>query len=374
MIHNIIFDMGNVLLRFNGAAILARYLPDPADQALVQKELFESGDWVRLDWGELREPELAALVGARLPERLRAPLSEMLAHWHEELPQIDQSYALVKELKQNGYRLYLLSNAGHAALEEQYTDRVPAFRYLDGRIVSARIGSIKPHAEIYQALFDTFALKPEECFFIDDLSENIEGGRRFGMDGHIFDGDDHALRLALQAAGVEIETQTAFRPATTEKDLAAVSDLAVEIWNQHFVPMIGQEQVDYMIAKFQSEQALKQQLQSGYQYYFLCWNGDPVGYTGFRIDEDGLFLSKLYLLERFRGRKIARKTLEFLTAVAEEYDKSRIWLTVNRNNTDTVAAYQTMGFAITEEKVADIGGGFVMDDYIMTLPVPPFQG
>lgn len=371
MIRNIIFDMGNVLLRFDAQVLLAKYVADPEDRALLIREVFGSGDWVRLDWGEIREPELADIVCPRLPKHLRQPLREMLEHWHEELPQIDLSYHLVRELKQNGYRLYLLSNAGHA-LEEQYTDRVPAFRWLDGRIVSARIGNIKPFDPIYQALFSTFSLQPEECFFIDDLKENIEGGKRNGMNGHVFDGDDRALRLALRQAGVQVETQVTFCPVYTEEDVRLLGTIAHEIWNQHFVPIIGQEQVDYMIGKFQSVPALTEQLQNGYQYYFLCWDGKPVGYTGFRLDEDGLFLSKLYLKQSYRGRKIARKAMDFLLSVAEEYQKPRIWLTVNRHNDDTVAAYRTMGFAVIEEKAADIGSGFVMDDYIMSLPVSPF--
>lgn len=370
MIRNVIFDMGNVLLRFSATALLARYVENQEEQDLIIREVFGSGDWVRLDWGEIREAELADIVCPRLPEHLQQPLREMLAHWHEDLPQIDLSYHLVRELKQNGYGLYLLSNAGHA-LEEEYADRVPAFRFLDGRIVSARIGSIKPHDPIYNALFDTFSLQPEECFFIDDLKENIEGGKRNGMDGHVFDGDDRALRLALKHAGVQVETQTTFRAVCTEEDIQLLATLAHEIWNQHFVPLIGQAQVDYMITQFQSAPALTKQLNNGYQYYFLCWDGEPVGYTGFRLDDDGLFLSKLYLKQAYRGRKIAKKAMDFLLSVADEYQKPRIWLTVNRHNDDTIAAYRSMGFTVSEEKAADIGNGFVMDDYIMTLLVPP---
>lgn len=204
MIKNIIFDMGNVLLSFEGDSLMRRYVPDADDCKLLMKELFETGDWVKLDWGQLREEGLADLVCPRVPARLREPLRQMLTHWYQHLEMIPGSYELVAELKTAGYKVYLLSNAGYS-LEEVYRHDVPAIGLMDGRIISALEGVIKPHDEIYKRLFDRFDLQPEECFFIDDLPANIEGSKRNGMDGHVFDGDHKALRQALISAGVALK-------------------------------------------------------------------------------------------------------------------------------------------------------------------------
>lgn len=88
---------------------------------------------------------------------------------------------------------------------------------------------------------------------------------------------------------------------------------------------------------------------------------------GVRPEEDALFLSKLYIHSGSRGRGYARQALNFLIQRCKKYGLTKIWLTVNRNNLNTIAAYKKMGFQIVREQVADIGNGFVMDDYIMEL-------
>ena len=83
-----------------------------------------------------------------------------------------------------------------------YFDRIPGSECFDGRIVSADWKLLKPQPEIYETLLREFRLKPEECFFIDDLSVNVEGARRAGLDGAVFFGDIPRLRRELIAAGV----------------------------------------------------------------------------------------------------------------------------------------------------------------------------
>ena len=124
-----------------------------------------------------------------------------------------------------------------------------------------------------------------------------------------------------------------------------------------------------MVEKYQSVPAVSAQLQHGYTYYFICEEGMPAGYIGIVQEEDRLFLSKLYIDQAFRGRGLARKALGFLRMFCKERGLAGIYLTVNRNNTGSVAAYEKMGFQKVREQVAEIGGGYVMDDYIMELPV-----
>ena len=107
---------------------------------------------------------------------------------------------LIRELKGLGYGIYLLSNA--KADLPLYFDRIPGSECFDGRIVSADWKLLKPQPEIYETLLREFRLKPEECFFIDDLSVNVEGARRAGLDGAVFFGDIPRLRRELIAAGV----------------------------------------------------------------------------------------------------------------------------------------------------------------------------
>lgn len=152
---------------------------------------------------------------------------------------------------------------------------------------------------------------------------------------------------------------------STDAQIETVAQLACEIWNQHFVPIIGKAQVDYMVEKFQSRRAISEQIASGYFYYLLKAQDDYVGYAGLCSEQDELFLSKLYIRASDRGKGYGRKALEFIEERAKEKGLGKITLTVNKNNTDTIKAYEKLGFANLGSFVQDIGGGFVMDDYRM---------
>ena len=75
----------------------------------------------------------------------------------------------------------------------------------DGVLISADYKLLKPEKEIYLALYDKFSLKPEECYFIDDVQKNIDGAKATGMDGHCYyHGDIEILRTAMREKGIKI--------------------------------------------------------------------------------------------------------------------------------------------------------------------------
>lgn len=156
-----------------------------------------------------------------------------------------------------------------------------------------------------------------------------------------------------------------FKKAETTDDIALTALLAHEIWNQHFVPLIGQAQVDYMLENFQSEKAMTEQIEKGYEYYHFVLDGEVIGYLAVCPEKDNtLFLSKLYLKKEYRGRGFARKAFEFIKEIAKNNGNKMIWLTVNKHNNGTIAVYKKFGMKIIRSQVTDIGNGFVMDDYV----------
>lgn len=160
------------------------------------------------------------------------------------------------------------------------------------------------------------------------------------------------------------------RPAKTDTDIQNIAILANEIWHQHFIPIIGLEQVEYMVDKFQSYPAITNQVQNdGYEYFQILVDDKLAGYTGVHAENGALFLSKLYIHESFRGQHLATKALNFLIELCKERKLEKIWLTCNKYNSNTLAIYDHLGFEVTDEQVADIGNGFVMDDYILTYVV-----
>ncbi len=148
------------------------------------------------------------------------------------------------------------------------------------------------------------------------------------------------------------------------EELAALADI---IWHQHFRGIISDEQIEYMIENFQSQKAMTNQLLNmGYEYYFFNVDGENQGYFAIQEqrEENLMFISKVYLKKEFRGRGYARKAFEFIENEAKNRGLKKTRLTVNRHNDDTIAIYKKLGMYIADEKAADIGNGFVMDDYI----------
>lgn len=158
-----------------------------------------------------------------------------------------------------------------------------------------------------------------------------------------------------------------FIPAVDAQSVCRIAELAKEIWREHYDPIIGPDQVGYMLQRFQSVPALNAQIRGGYMYYLLKMDGDPVGYLGVLPEQhnERLFLSKIYIRAARRGKGCGRKVLEFAGALAGSMGLKKVSLTVNKGNTGAVQAYLRCGFNITGDTVIDIGGGFVMDDYLM---------
>ncbi|MEX0775656.1 MAG: GNAT family N-acetyltransferase [Phycisphaeraceae bacterium] len=154
-------------------------------------------------------------------------------------------------------------------------------------------------------------------------------------------------------------------------EVDAVAALASAIWNQHFVPMIGQAQVDYMLAKFQSSPAITRQLADGYEYYLALDGGQGAGYCALvpqPAQRTGQ-LSKLYVRQECRGRGVGKSILAFVETRCAVLGIDNLWLTVNRHNAGAIAFYHRMGFVTAGPIVADIGNGFVMDDYRMVKTI-----
>lgn len=159
-----------------------------------------------------------------------------------------------------------------------------------------------------------------------------------------------------------------FIPVETQSRIRLLASLADKVWHEFFPGIITEEQVDYMVERFQSEKALTRQIaEEGYEYFFMELNGIPIGYFGVHVEADRkkLFLSKLYLLKSYRGKGYATQAFQFLEGVAMAFHLKSIYLTVNRGNSHSVDVYKNWGFVTVKEEVTDIGNGFVMDDYIM---------
>ena len=185
MIKNIVFDMGNVIIKFNPKEIVNNYTKNNEDKKILLDIVFYGQEWLDLDRGTLELPDAIKQIREKLPINLKDTGEKILKTWTEYISEDDKMKNLMKDLKKKGYNTYILSNAPYNMFKYLSASEIPSL--VDGMVISCEEKTSKPEEEIYNRLFTRFNLKPEESFFIDDREPNIKASKKLGMDGHIYD-------------------------------------------------------------------------------------------------------------------------------------------------------------------------------------------
>ena len=202
MLKNIIFDMGNVLIGFIPDEILdLKGITDPKDRRLLKENIYLHEGWKQMDLGVLAEDDFAKQVKDRLPEQLHATADDLIYHWYEPLCPIKGIEKLIRDLKHQGYRIFILSNA--ALSYTRYIERIPAYDCFDGIVISAEEKCVKPHSEFFRILCERYDIDPKESLFIDDMKANIEGAKALGFDTFLFDHNVSGLKRYIEKKGGE---------------------------------------------------------------------------------------------------------------------------------------------------------------------------
>ncbi|MDR3049324.1 MAG: GNAT family N-acetyltransferase [Elusimicrobiota bacterium] len=156
-----------------------------------------------------------------------------------------------------------------------------------------------------------------------------------------------------------------------QEQIKIVVSLADEIWHEYYSKLLSQAQINYMLENFQSLSAVNRQIKDeNYHYFLLQDNGGS--FEGFfavvpQPQEENLFLSKIYIRKDSRAKGYGRQSVSYIKDFAKNAALKSITLTVNRENTDSIKAYEKIGFKIAETMDTQIGQGFVMNDYKMKL-------
>jgi len=184
---NIVFDMGGVLVDYTADNATHHFTDDEAIIKEIHNVMFCSQEWMALDLGSISDEKAISRILPRLSsDRVRQIASETFAHWHEYNNVEREGMAeIVEALKNRGQKVYILSNAG-IRVADTYKAIVPCPDSYDGVFFSSKVLAIKPQPCIYYKFFESFDLDPSECFFIDDLQENVDASIACGMDAYCF--------------------------------------------------------------------------------------------------------------------------------------------------------------------------------------------
>ncbi|RKI91413.1 HAD family phosphatase [Parablautia intestinalis] len=184
MIKNIVFDIGNVLAGFAWQEFYLSFGFSEDIYEKLTKATIKSAFWNELDRGVLNDDEL--LEGfIRNDPSIEKEIREVFQSVEKMITRYDYAIPWVKELKDRGCGIYVISNFSHKAYIE-CADALDFLKETDGAILSFQEKLIKPMPEIYQLLTKRYGLKAQECVFIDDTAKNVDAAVKEGMKGIVF--------------------------------------------------------------------------------------------------------------------------------------------------------------------------------------------
>lgn len=193
MYKNIIFDIGMVLVDFNWSDLLSEVGCDNEEIKQFEDVFFIKCLWDELDRGVMSEEEVWEEAYTKLPN-MKDKLKAFWARRGETIIPFDYSVSMIKELKNRGYKVFLLTNYPMSLFQICIDEgRFPFYDLIDGEVVSSHVKMRKPDREIYKELLSKYNLNADECLFTDDKPENIEGAKAVGIEAILFEGYEKTM-------------------------------------------------------------------------------------------------------------------------------------------------------------------------------------
>ena len=178
---DIILDMGNVLLEWNKDKILKAVAKTEKDYLILDKAIFQSGLWERLDLGTLTREELVDKVLSLLGDCYQEKVEEVIWNWPAYIDIYTEVFPLLAALKEKGHRIFVLSNTSPVFYELLKDQLSPLAEILDGFVLSCDIKAIKPDPKMFEEIIQKYGLDPANCIFLDDVEENTKVAESLGI-------------------------------------------------------------------------------------------------------------------------------------------------------------------------------------------------
>ena len=160
---------------------------------------------------------------------------------------------------------------------------------------------------------------------------------------------------------------------TKEDELLQIAEMAELIWKKYYIEIISIHQIDYMLYKFYSEEALKSQIKIGQDFYFIKHQSEILGFISYSQKADSVyFIHKFYILPNQHRQNLGSLAMQEIEKEIIDSNKNRNYklkLTVNRKNFKAINFYFKNGFMIESVEDFDIGESYLMNDFVMTKTV-----
>ncbi len=190
---NVVFDVAQVLLGHEPDKFFPRMLPADVARKLTPEAVYRHPHWVLMDEGTTTHEECAHVLARDIGEPTWWPyVLHVIEHFHEHMTALP-TYQLFPRLHAMGKKVFVITNYEEDIFQRAMARFPQVFSEVDGIIISGREHLLKPHPEIYRLLVNRYGLRAEECVFIDDRADNVEGARSIGMQGIVFTSVDDLL-------------------------------------------------------------------------------------------------------------------------------------------------------------------------------------
>ena len=253
------------------------------------------------------------------------------------------------------YRDYATGETGDVMREE-----IPGYYHGTGDVFSsAFVGAFESGLSLRDAVTAAVNLTVGSIIRTYDAKVDIRYGVNF----------EAGLGAYIREVDAGRNGMTIF-PAVSDDDIRIISSIGCSVWREAYEGIVPKDQVEYMLERFQSFEAMKEQIESeGYTYLMIKDGARNIGYAGYVPRGDRLFLSKIYIVKDYRGHGYSGPVFAHLRDVARSLGLKGVYLTVNRDNERSISVYRHEGFEIVESQDNPIGEGFVMHDYVMEMRV-----
>ena len=151
------------------------------------------------------------------------------------------------------------------------------------------------------------------------------------------------------------------------QDISLIRNLSLKVWPQTYSRIISSQQISYMLDLMYSEKALQKQFEDHHRFIIIYNEAIPVGFASYSEITPNIYkLHKIYVLPDNQGRGTGKFVIDHIVNDIRTKGATSFLLNVNRNN-PAKTFYEKIGFEVVGTDDIDIGGGFLMNDYVMSL-------